>query len=173
MFEKSWERWYVSLHGVFWLLLLILLILNICGCLNSFHTFHNRKVALSTEQKSRIGNCVQENIQELLRAVKDVVISGLGNITNYLDPPSLVTGKPDSRVKTLKKETKLFKLTKNLLEGCLVKGEPQRDQLTHLQRCLKKQIMTSPYRLRGSRRAAVLFGFVQVNVINLTLDPRP
>ena len=66
-------------------------------------------------------------------------------------------------------ESDLFLLVRGLLdelrEGVSEdergEGLPQ-DQLTFLHRCLKMELQASPYELRGSRRAAVLAGFIQV-----------
>ena len=61
-------------------------------------------------------------------------------------------------------ECQLFQLSWSLLDG--VGEDISQDQLTFLQRCVKMALQASPYELRGSRRAAVLCNFIQVDYSN-------
>ena len=72
---------------------------------------------------------------------------------------------------TERAEGDLFLLVMGLLDE-LMEGVPQdkkneglpQDQLTFLHRCVKMELQASPYELRGSRRAALLSGFIKVNL---------
>ena len=61
---------------------------------------------------------------------------------------------------TRKSEKKLFAAVQSMMAG--MGKSPGREQMISLQRSIKKELMRSPYDLRGSRRTFVLLTFIKV-----------
>ena len=119
-------------------------------------------------RRDSISWMVQQKCQRLLDLSKKVVDCQLEE-GKKMFPASFVTfSSPGMFCFSIEREAALSELIKELRP--MMTELKNKDERTFAQRCLKKNLMTSPHDLRGSRRLSLIFSLMKVRMLLISLN---